>query len=319
MNRLFSALHKIDHTGKRTPTLNLAIPKFVVDEQALTDLDRQTIELVLDKLELPDNGDQGEGRAKARRQIKRTEHRKAIDDSTRINERVVAFHKFDTVAAEQYRKLYIEVVQARRTRELQTLLVTSALAGEGKSISALNLAIVSAATGGQDGVLLIDTDFRKPSIHKYLDIYPTWGLADYLLGEVEYSQIFFKTQIPGLTIISAGRRVSNPTGLLASTRMEQFARDVRSQKQYSYIILDSSPVLLTSDSKSLLRHIDTTIFVVRAKKTPAAVVSQAIKILGKENILGCVLNGVTSADFSSYHYYYSQDYHRKLLNARYDP
>jgi len=51
MNRLFSALHKIDHTGKRTPTLNLAIPKFVVDEQALTDLDRQTIELVLDKLE----------------------------------------------------------------------------------------------------------------------------------------------------------------------------------------------------------------------------------------------------------------------------
>ena len=101
--------------------------------------------------------------------------------------------------------------------------------------------------------------------------------------------------------------------------MEQFVRDIKSQEQYGYIILDSSPVLLTSEPKSLLRYVDTTIFVVRAKKTPAEVVSQAIKILGKENILGCVLNGITSDDFSFYPYYYSQDYHRKLLNVRNDP
>ena len=116
--------------------------------QTLTDLDRQTIELVLDKLELPDNGDQGRRRAQARREKRRTENRKAIDAYRHINERVVAFHKFDTVAAEQYRKLYIEIAQARRTRALQTLLMTSALAGEGKSISALNLAITCAATWG---------------------------------------------------------------------------------------------------------------------------------------------------------------------------
>src|SRR5713101_7854185 len=113
MNKLFSALHKMDRTGKRTPTLNLAIPKFIVDEQALTDLDRQTIELVLDKLELPDSSDQGEDRAQARKKKGRTENLKAIDEYKCINERVVAFHKFDTVAAEQYRKLYIEIVQAR--------------------------------------------------------------------------------------------------------------------------------------------------------------------------------------------------------------
>src|SRR3989442_10192404 len=238
MNRLFSALHKMDHTGKKTPTLNLAIPKFIVDEQALTDLDRQAIELVLDKLELLDKGDQGAGRVQARRKKRRTENLKAVDAYRRINERVVAFHKFDTVAAEQYRKLYIEIAQARRTRELQIMLITSALAREGKSISALNLAITSAAAGDQHGVLLVDTDLRKPSIHTYLGIHPKWGLADYLLGDVEYSPIFFKTQIPGLTMISAGRRVSNPTALLASTRMEQFVRDVKSQKQYSSIILD---------------------------------------------------------------------------------
>jgi protein-tyrosine kinase len=319
MNKFLSALHKMHHTGKWTPTLNLEIPNFVADEQALTDLDRQTIELVLDKLELPDNGDQGVGRTKARKKKRRTEHLKAVDAYRRINERIVAFHKFDTVAAEQYRKLYIEIAQARRTRELQILLMTSALTGEGKTISALNLAITSAAAGDQHGVLLIDTDLRKPSIHKYLGIHPKCGLADYLQGDVEYSQIFFKTQIPGLTIIAAGRRVSNPTALLTSTRMEQLFRDVKAQKQYDSIILDSSPVLLTSEPKGLLQYVDTTILVVRAKKTPAEIVSQTIKILGKENILGCVLNGVTSTDFSSYPYYYSQDYHRKLLNARYDP
>ena len=312
MNRLFSALHKMDHTGKRTPTLNLAIPKFIVDEQALTDLDRQAIELVLDKLELLDKGDQGVGRAQARKKKRRPENLKAVDDNRRINERVVAFHKFDTVAAEQYRKLYIEIAQARRTRELKTLLMTSALAGEGKSISALNLAITGAAHEGSQGILLIDTDLRKPSIHTYLGIHPKCGLTDYLLGDVECSHIFCKTQIPGLTIIAAGRRGSNPTTLLASTRMEQLFRDIKSQKQYSSIILDSSPALLTSETKGLLQYVDTAILVVRAKKTPAEVVSQTIKILGEENILGCVLNGITSSDFPLFNYYYNKDYYHNM-------
>jgi receptor protein-tyrosine kinase/non-specific protein-tyrosine kinase len=287
----------------------MAIPKFIVDKQALTDLERQTIELVLDKPIFPDGSDQGVHRAQARPKKGRTEDRTVIDTYRHINERVVAFHKFDTVEAEQYRKLYIEIVHARRARTLQTLLLTSALAGEGKSISALNLAITSAAAGDQHGVLLVDTDLRKPSIHTYLGLRPSCGLSDYLLGDTEYSQIFCKTQIPGLTIIAAGRRVSNPTALLASPRMEQLFRDIKSQKQYSSIILDSSPVLLTSESKVLLQYVDSTILVVRAKKTPAEVISQTIKILGEENILGCVLNGVTFSDFSLYNYYYDENYY----------
>jgi capsular exopolysaccharide synthesis family protein len=318
MNRFFSVLQKMDRTGKRTPTLNMAIPKFIVDEQALTDLDRQTLELVLDKPELPGDSDQEVSQAKTRAKKGRTEDRTVIDASRYINERVVAFHKFDTVEAEQYRKLYVEIVHARRTREIQTLLLTSALAGEGKSISALNLAITSAAAGDQHGVLLVDTDLRKPSIHTYLGIRTRCGLSDYLLGDTEYSQIFFKTQIPGLTIIPAGRRVSNPTTLLASTRMGQLFRDIKSQKQYSSIILDSSPVLLTSEPKILLQYVDTTILVVRAQKTPAEIIAQTIKILGEENILGCVLNGVTFSDFSLYNYYYNESYyhHGKTNNSK---
>ena len=130
-----------------------------------------------------------------------------------------------------------------------------------------------------------------------------------MLGDVEYSEILYKTRIPGLTIIAAGSNTSDPTTLLASTRMKQCIQDIKSQKQYSYIMLDTSPVLLTSESKGLLQFVDTAILVVRAKKTPAAVVSQAIKILGEENILGCVLNSVTSSDLPLYRYAYNPDYY----------
>src|SRR5262249_2127584 len=151
-----------------------------------------------EKLELPDSGNQGGGRAQARRTKRRTENLKALDVDRRLHERVVASPAFDTVAAEQYRKLYIEIAQARRMRPLQTLLITSPLAGEGKSISALNLAITGAEHEGPHGVLLIDTGLRKPSIHQYLGIQPRWGLTDYLLGDIDCSHIFFETQIPGL-------------------------------------------------------------------------------------------------------------------------
>src|SRR6516162_7968929 len=164
MNRYLSVLREMHHTGKWKPTLNAEILKSVVDERALTELDRQTLEPELDQQERIHHGAQGVGRVKARKQ-RSPEDLKGIAAYSRINERVVALHQFDPVAAEQYRKLYIEIAQARRTRELQTLLLTSALAGDGKSLSALNLAITGAAHEGAQGVLLIDTDLRRPNLH----------------------------------------------------------------------------------------------------------------------------------------------------------
>jgi protein-tyrosine kinase len=309
MSRLLATLRKMHHTGKWTPTLGLEVPDTVLHEPVLPKRNHEAIDRVLAKLALPDSGSEGLERAQAKREKSHTEPLKTIEGDTYIDERVMAFPQFASGAAEQYRKLYIEIVQARRLRELQTLLITSAVAGEGKSLSALNLAITCATTGDQHGVLLIDTDLRRPSIHNYLSIHPKYGLADYLLGDVEYSQICFQTQIPGLTVISAGRMVSNPTALLASKRIGQLIREVKSQQQYSDIILDSSPVLLTSESKSLLQYVDTTILIVRAKKTPTEVVLQAIKMLGEENILGCVLNGVTASDFFYYDYYHNTNYY----------
>ena len=94
--------------------------------------------------------------------------------------------------------------------------------------------------------------------------------------------------------------------------MEHLLGEVKAHQPYSAIILDSSPVLLTSETKGLLPYIDTAILVVRARQTPRDLVLQAIKTLGEENLLGCLFNGVVASDFSSYHYYNSSAYYPTL-------
>lgn len=224
-----------------------------------------------------------------------------------IDEHLVAFHNPTVADAEQYRKLYAEIIRVGRVRPLRTMLFSSALPGEGKTTSALNLAITIGASGGEHGVLLIDTDFRKPSVHKYLGTHPQRGLADYLRGDVEYAEIFIKTQIPSLTVVYAGKKLNNPFDLLTSEKMVHFFEQLKSHSPYSYIILDSSPVLLTSEPRALVQHVDATLLVVRAQKTSKNLIAQAIEDLGEENILGFVFNGVSRSDLSYYGDYYGAE------------
>jgi capsular exopolysaccharide synthesis family protein len=231
------------------------------------------------------------------------------DRQGQIDERLVAFHNVNTSAAEQYRRLYVEILRAGHIRELRTLLISSAMAGEGKTTVTLNLAITIASSIGEQSVLLVETDFRKPRVQRLLGTHPTCGLTDYLLGDVAYSEIFTTTAVPGLTVVHAGSRVKNPMALLSSESLEQFFKEVKSQEQYKYIIVDSSPILLASESGALIKHIDTAVLVVHARKTAKDTVSHAIEILGKDNILGCVFNALVSSDFYYYRQYYGSNYY----------
>src|SRR5262245_52745109 len=134
MSKLLSALRQIHDQGKWTLTVNPEIPEPALAKSAITELHGKAKELVMDGPALPDRDGQGLSQAQERKDKRPTENLKATDKPGSINECLVALHNSDTVAAEQYRKLYVEIVQARRTREIQTLLITSALAGEGKSI-----------------------------------------------------------------------------------------------------------------------------------------------------------------------------------------
>jgi non-specific protein-tyrosine kinase len=231
------------------------------------------------------------------------------DRQGHIDERLVAFHNVNTSVAEQYRKLYVEILRAGYVRELQTLLISSAMAGEGKTTVTLNLAITMASIVGEQGILLVETDFRKPRVQRLLGTHPACGLTDYILGDVTYPEIFTTTEITGLTVVHAGSRVKNPMALLSSERLEHFFKEVKYQEKYKYIIVDSSPVILASESIALMKYMDTAILVIHARKTSKDMVSKAVEILGKENIFGCVLNALSSSDSYYYRQYYGSDYY----------
>jgi capsular exopolysaccharide synthesis family protein len=292
MSKTLLAILKARNEGKREPALNEKVTDLLVREHPTID-----------------NGNNTLRRTRVRAKQGASDSAMARGRQGDIDEYLVAFHRSNAPAAEQYRKLYTEIVRAGRTRELRTLLIASALAGEGKTVTALNLATTIAASSSGWSTLLVDMDLRKPHVHRLLGTHPACGLTDYLLGDVACSRIFATTQIPGLTVVYGGRPVRDPTRLFSAEKIEHFFHEIKSQEQYRYIVLDTSPVLLTAETNVLIHHADATILVVRAGKTPRDVVSQAIETLGMENILGCVFNGITSADVFYYDYYYNSDYY----------
>jgi protein-tyrosine kinase len=294
---------------------SLALRKALQEGNRETALDGKVADLLLGEQATNNDSLNAQRQTMGRAEAKVADGNKATKRHGRIDERLVALHNTNIAAIEQYRKLSIEIIRAERVRGLRTLLISSALEHEGKSLTALNLAIVMASQRGGKSALLVETDFRRPSVHQLLGTHPESGLSDYLLGDVTYEQIFVQTSIPGLTVVHAGQWLENPMMILHSEKMEQFFQQVKSQSQYSFIILDTSPIILTSEPTALMPYVDATVLVVHAKKTPREMVAQAIEILGEENILGCVFNGITSSDTRNYHYYYRTDYYQSGGNT----
>jgi capsular exopolysaccharide synthesis family protein len=226
-----------------------------------------------------------------------------------FDEDSVSFFQKNTVVAEQYRRLVTEIFCRSQTRELRSVLVVSALSGEGKTLTATNIALTIAMNVKEQKVLLIDADFRNPNIHKMLGSRSQYGLSDYLLGEVEYSSVAVPTNIPSLTVINAGSSIKYGKLNLDSLKISEFFSHIVQKENYRYIIIDTSPIILTSEPMFLIPYVDSIIMVVRAGKTPKKIVSQAIECLGKEKILGCVFNGVSQNDMSMYKYHYDNSYY----------
>ena len=291
MNKVSLALRKAHSEQRRNPVLNDKVTDLLLGEPAVAG-----------------------GTPQAGRQITKIEKTKPAPNHIapslqgQIDEHLVAFYHSHAAAVEQYRKLYVEIIRAGQEHELRTILMSSALAGEGKTTTALNLAITMATSSDEGSILLVETDFCKPSVHKYLGMPAACGLADYLKGDVEYSRIFAPTEIPGLTVVHAGTQARNQNTLLNSKKMEQFFKDIKAQDEYRYIILDTSPLLLTSEPAALIHYVDAIILVVRAGKTPRDIVVQTIETIGPDHILGYVLNGTVSSDYC-YSHYYTSDYY----------
>jgi protein-tyrosine kinase len=221
-----------------------------------------------------------------------------------VNKHIVFIANPHSVAAEQYRKLRARVFRVTVKDNLNTLMIASADSGEGKTITAINLAVAIAQELDRT-VLLVDGDLRNPSVHKYLGIEVRHGLSDYLMNKATIPDILVKTGIGRLVLLPAGSAVENPAELLASERMKGLVREMKHRYPDRYLIFDSSPVLLAADALSLGNYMDGIVFVVQADRTSPKVATSALALLKGYNILGSVFNNVPSyLGLRQYPYYY---------------
>lgn len=213
-----------------------------------------------------------------------------------------------SAVSEQYRKLKSSLVRLTNEDKFRNLLmVTSAIPGEGKSLTAANLAI-SMAQEYDLTVLLIDADLRRPSIHNYLGFEQTIGLSDCLQDGTDIGEAIIKTNLGKLSVISAGRQVEKPLELFASKKMQELMTEIKHRYNDRYVIIDTPPLLAFAETRSLAQIVDGVVLVIHEGITPQESVLEAKELLKGCPILGVVLNESTSADTDSSHYsrYYTR-------------
>jgi len=191
------------------------------------------------------------------------------------------------------------------TLNLQVLAVSSAIAGEGKTLTAINLAANMASTGRKK-VLLMDVDLRKSSIARELGLAPDSGLSDFLSGSVPKEKILRNSVVPGLSVIVGGRTISSPADMLAGERFLSLLKELRGQ--FDLLVLDTPPILPVPDAVTISEQVDAFILLFRFNHTPHQLFRQAIDDLGERKILGVVLNGEEKKTDHYYHKYYGKYY-----------
>ncbi len=237
-------------------------------------------------------------------------------DRALVDRHIVFIVDPQSPAVEQYRKLRARILRIARKDELNTFMISSADSGEGKTITAINLA-VAIAQEIDHTVLLVDADLRNPSVHKYLGIKPQRGLSDYLMNKASLPDVLVKTGIGKLVLLPAGTLVENPSELIASERMRDLVRELKQRYSDRYVIFDSAPVLLAADALSLGNYTDGVVFVVQADHTAQKTASEALSLLKGYNVLGSVFNNVPAyLGRSGYPYNYRYGGRYKIGNSR---
>lgn len=217
---------------------------------------------------------------------------------------LIVERKPKSIEAEAYRSLRTNIQYSSFDKKYQTLVVTSANPGEGKSTVSGNLALVLAQ--GESKVLLVDCDMRRPSVHKKFRISNTYGISDLLVGNKKMESVAHKYN-DNLTIVPSGKIPPNPAEMLGSKAMTAFLEEMK--KHFDYIVLDTPPLQAVADAQILSTKVDGSLIVVRAGVTKKDAVHDAVSIINKVNgnIIGTVLNAADNSKDKYYYYYGDED------------
>jgi capsular exopolysaccharide synthesis family protein len=207
--------------------------------------------------------------------------------------------------AEAYRALRTSILLSSVSQPPRSILITSSLPQDGKTMTCLNVGIVMAQQGKR--ILLVDADMRRPSIHKVFGLKGHTGLSSILTGGAKTGDAIQATVQPNLFVIPAGPIPPHPAELLSSSLMQDLLRKWR--EEYDHVIIDSPPVISVTDAVLLSVQTDATLLVIRSGQTTSAHVRRTCNVLQsvKANVLGIVVN---AADLTSPDYYY-YDYRSK--------
>ena len=189
---------------------------------------------------------------------------------------------------------HVRIMRTRILNLLQekggnSLLITSALPGEGKTLTAINLAI-SISHEINRTTLLVDADLRSPMIHNYFGIPAGKGLSDYLRGKASIPELLVNPGIEKLTILPGGSPIPNSSELLGAPKMETLVAEMKKRYPDRFLIFDSSSLLITADPLVFSRYIDGILLVVEAEKTPKDAIEKAKEMLKDKPVLGTVFN-----------------------------
>jgi capsular exopolysaccharide synthesis family protein len=214
--------------------------------------------------------------------------------------RIVYYASPRSPAADRYRLLRMRLKEHSRTGKLKKLLITGPLAHDGKSTVVVNLA-TALAERGKRRVLVVEADLHHPSLGENLKLKAWAGLRECLVdAETPPLSAIRRIEPLGWYLLPAGEPCRNPTELLQTSAFGQIME--RLSPYFDWILVDSPPVMPLTDPLSLQQQTDATLLVIRAGRTPREAIEQTIALLGKQNIVGVVLNGVEIRNHLSYQY-----------------
>lgn len=220
--------------------------------------------------------------------------------SRQWRERLAIAPEANPVLVEQYRRLAATLHHAQSGSGIRVIMLTSAAADDGKTLTAVNLALVLSESYRRR-VLLIDADLRRPSLGDVADVTNAAGLSEALKSQTE-QKLGILQVTPTLMLLPAGRPDPDPMSGLTSPRMRHILEEAAGR--FDWVILDAPPMGPLADASLLAQMVDGAVFVVRAGRTQCPAVQRAIDALGRERILGVVLNGVHDLPREQYAYSY---------------
>ncbi len=217
--------------------------------------------------------------------------RKTVESD--IDPRIVAFYDPLSPVTEQYRALRTNMAPlSTPSKQIKTVAITSSTHSEGKTISAVNFAVIMAKDLDNKKVLLIDADMRRSKVSRYLGIPAHAGLAEVLAGTAEVDECLLHVGIDNLTVLPAGKAPANPAELLASVRMKELVNKTRAR--FDFIIIDAPPIVPVTDVAIFGGYMDGVLMVVQANRTQKGVIRHAGMLIkqAQMNLLGYVLTDI---------------------------